>query len=303
MTIINVLLLGGCGGGGSGTTGTGGEAATASSSASSMGGAGGGSSSDSSTDSSSASSGDASSSSGAGGADPCLAGPPHFEGTLDGKDFSQEFAFGGATQNVPPVDLVFGTRGFMRLQGSAGSVQGPFVMPKEGPSPGVWFYAGAGSTAQKIGSRRHVSLTSIAKLGKCPAASGSGSLTFCFDTNKSCPGGKLTTTDGDVGGTMFDWGGTANYKEFGASLTTVEIVWQSGAFFYALHTGDNKSGAISKGILWMPSVGPDAGAFYCVGAGGFDNSLNITNLQVGGLTRMGTPAEVPATVGTVTGCY
>lgn len=168
-------------------------------------------------------------------------------------------------------------------------------MPSGGPLAGEFVEADA---ATFVGHT--ATLSSLHKLGTCPAASGTGSLSFCFDTSNACAG-HVSSTTGTVNGTAFDW--SMQYKNVGASDVDFDAEWSNGAAFYADHGGDQSGGGFTVGFLWMPSSGPDADALWCSGSGSFQSSLDTTQFDISGMTRLGAPSEAPAATGTIELCF
>jgi hypothetical protein len=217
---------------------------------------------------------------------------------VGGAGSGQDIVIDAAVDSLPVVagtaEMTFGNGGLLFVSGGTGLLR----LPAGGPLSGAVFYAGKATLTNPT-----FSLSALVALGACPAATGQGALSFCFDSNFSCPNGKLTTTTGVLNGTAFDWGGTANYKDSGASTTSLHIIWKSGARLLAAHKGNQNGGSIMSGFLLTPASGPDPGAFWCADGGNFKRSLGATTINVSGLTRLGTKAEGMPTSGDIEGCY
>jgi hypothetical protein len=302
MFLGGLALVGACGGttgttgtgGTTGTTGTGGTTGSGGSSTSTGASAGTGGSTTSSTTATTSTT--STTGSGTGGSVGCqnAQNQLHLQGTVDGQDLVLDKTSDDRPAMAGNAEVSFGNGGLLYLSGGVAVLR----LPSGGPLAGKVYYAATATL-----TNHDFSLSSLVGLGVCPAATGQGTLSFCFDTGHSCPQGKLTTTTGALDGTAFDWGGTSNYQNSGASPTNLAVDWQSGAWLFAMHDGDKSGGNISAGVLSTPGTGPDAGAFWCADGGYFSNSLGAMQVDVAGLTRLGTPAEGAPASGSIEGCY
>ena len=275
-----------------GTTGTGGAsnaAGTGGSGTTSVSAGTGGS-----TTSSTSASATASSGSGGGAACQHAQSQLHLQGTVDAQDLLIDQPSATQSSMASKAELTFGSGGILYLRGGIGVLR----MPDGGPLAGKVFYAGTATLAN-----RTFALSALVALGVCPAATGQGTLSFCFNVDNNCPQGALTTTTGALDGAALDWSATANYQGSGVSPTNLSVDWTSGAWLLAMHDGSQSSGHVTAGLLATPAAGPDAGAFWCADGGFFTDSLGATQLDVGEMTRLGTVAEGTAVSGSVEGCF
>ncbi len=238
---------------------------------------------------------------GSGGSTPAVTCPGNgavaFQGTLDGVVFPPTVipvdTAGGNTGGIGDFTPVpDGLVGYQLANPSAppdqpNAITGLLFLPMGGQDPHVWFAFGPGSTLLVDSQgNQNLDLQGLRNLGVCPAAQGSGSLSLC--DFGACPGGAMTSTTGSVDGTSFDWGSNA-VNSLGPYMT-----WANGAEL-ALVGGP---GNLTAGMLLMPPVGPDPGAYYCVGTWTVSGSTAI----FGNLTRVGTAAQAkPA--GSLSGCF
>lgn len=197
------------------------------------------------------------------------------------------------------ITVNFGSGGMIRVKSGRGTVR----MPDEGPEPGVWFATGTGTKATKLNGHSGFTLKNLRRLGTCAAATGTGDLSFCYDSSGGCPGGVIpTTTTGTVNGTAFDWGGHPNFNKVGSSNAGVYLLWNSGAALFS-QVGNGAGTPLANGVVWMPSGEPDSNAFWCVGTGYYSSLGNGTNVHVSDMKRLGTSSDSPAVTGQIDGCY
>jgi hypothetical protein len=279
----SLSILCACGGGSTGTSGAGGSTSSASAS----------------TGTTASSSSSTSATGGTGGGGTCAPGgnAVGMQGTIAGQAVAHSYKLGASTSDAVSLRLSFGDGGILYFPNFGGS-QGFVLMPGDGPLPGALLFVN--SLAFSDGT---FTLDNLYEVGNCPATSGQGNISFCYDSGNACPGGNVTTTSGTVKGAAFDWGGATNFKNAATSVSDLLVEWQSGAALVAAHDGDDTAGKLTAGFLLMPSPGADPGAVWCVGAGQFTSSPNTTQIDVGTLTRLGPVLPAQKVAGSITGCY
>jgi hypothetical protein len=225
------------------------------------------------------------------------------QGSLDGEQVQSSYGRLRTYLKDTKFESFFSTEGHVALfsasdlgvEGSPIDATGLFRMPSEGPSPGTWFCAGAGSSVTP-GMPRRFALESLSRLGDCPAASVAGEITGCFGGGVGfCPTGQTLVSTLD--GAAFDW--TSAVTGWGGQLGLYEIYLSNGGILALYIQADTVLG----GLLLIAPGSPDEGAAYCFSGGfltpGAQNGIQFT---LGGLSRLGTCPAATAVEGTLQGC-
>ena len=241
---------------------------------------------------------------GPGGAGPlCVPSKVGLDGSLAGAPFHASYPRTTGRLVDATFQSFFKTRGDVLLtgesnftEGAAVGATGIFRMPAEGPSPGVVFCAGAGSSVTAGAGQKTFALASLGKLGACPGTPVSGQVTACLGDSSCITGNSLK---GTIDAGSFDW--SAAVTGWGGAIDIYQVYLNNGGVLVL----DISLDTVLGGLLFMEPQGPAPGAVYCIGAGALQpggpqpNAIQITASD---LSRLGACGEASPASGAVNGC-